>query len=433
MTEEPDVTFYVDTNFFIELRDLGDLPWRELSPEAKRIEVAVARAVISELDRMKEDRSNDRRRNRSRLAFRYIDEAVNGDNFRAVIRQSSPVITLRVCSCVHMAWDEHSSLDRHRADDNLVMCALSEQISGSKYLLSLDRGPRISARLAGLSVIEPPSSWRIDDADSPESNEIKKLKRELAETRATKPEVSLAVADGDGPKRYFEFSYFRVPKLASGLLTELVEEEQVGDHADGWRRGEYLEKYRDYLGRLHTSIEIFSTVHEFTILLKNDSRVTAKKLLLKVLVPEGTLLIGAEKNVETLRASLIPPTLPELKRNPNYLSDLNWLPPVHRGREEPRDPTGFYWQDRPQFDGRSASVICEEFRPQQEFEDHYWVRLLGMDSLSGSIEVKATATNLSHPVEVQVGLKFVGRDMTWKSPEVLALLPKWLAKRISEY
>lgn len=40
----------VDTNCFIQARDLKDLPWREIFPDAARVEVVVVPTVVEELD-----------------------------------------------------------------------------------------------------------------------------------------------------------------------------------------------------------------------------------------------------------------------------------------------------------------------------------------------------------------------------------------------
>ena len=59
---------FVDTNIFIQLRDLATLPWRDLIPDAAEIAIMVARPVVEELDRFKTS-PRDRLRKRSRLAL----------------------------------------------------------------------------------------------------------------------------------------------------------------------------------------------------------------------------------------------------------------------------------------------------------------------------------------------------------------------------
>ncbi len=54
----PTISVFVDTNVFIHLHDLKDLPWHETPPSHDWIEIVVALPVIEELDLKKVDRNN---------------------------------------------------------------------------------------------------------------------------------------------------------------------------------------------------------------------------------------------------------------------------------------------------------------------------------------------------------------------------------------
>ena len=47
------IFLFVDTNAFIQLKDLKDIPWRKLFPKVKEVEILVSSAVIEELDDFK--------------------------------------------------------------------------------------------------------------------------------------------------------------------------------------------------------------------------------------------------------------------------------------------------------------------------------------------------------------------------------------------
>jgi hypothetical protein len=49
MSDETKV-FFVDTNAFLQVRDLKDIPWNELFHGVKAIDLMVAPSVINELD-----------------------------------------------------------------------------------------------------------------------------------------------------------------------------------------------------------------------------------------------------------------------------------------------------------------------------------------------------------------------------------------------
>src|SRR5687767_2423690 len=68
------VTLFLDTNGFIQLRDLKDIPWRKLFRGVKHVRIMVARAVVDELDKHKVS-NKPRQRDRARAALRQIGEA----------------------------------------------------------------------------------------------------------------------------------------------------------------------------------------------------------------------------------------------------------------------------------------------------------------------------------------------------------------------
>jgi hypothetical protein len=47
------IVLFIDTNGFLQVRDLKDLPWTEVFVGAKHIDIMVAPRVIEELDRHK--------------------------------------------------------------------------------------------------------------------------------------------------------------------------------------------------------------------------------------------------------------------------------------------------------------------------------------------------------------------------------------------
>ena len=80
------LALFLDTNAFLHLRDLKDLPWGELVPDVTGVDLLVAPIVVSELDAHKSG-SNRRRRDRSRLALRLIEEASKSPNLAHILRE----------------------------------------------------------------------------------------------------------------------------------------------------------------------------------------------------------------------------------------------------------------------------------------------------------------------------------------------------------
>lgn len=113
------VQLFVDTNAFIQMRDLKDLPWRELFPDAVAIDILISQTVIDELDRLKTG-TNERRRNRARLALRMINAASDTADFSLPLAHSSLALRLVIATGPVPDWSALTKLDRSRADDQLV-------------------------------------------------------------------------------------------------------------------------------------------------------------------------------------------------------------------------------------------------------------------------------------------------------------------------
>ena len=93
--ESDNVTVFVDTNCFIQLRDLKDLPWKELFPGGGTIVIVVASVVMDELDTKKHDR-NQRVRNRARLALNLINEASRTDGMELSLKPGAKPETRKI-------------------------------------------------------------------------------------------------------------------------------------------------------------------------------------------------------------------------------------------------------------------------------------------------------------------------------------------------
>jgi hypothetical protein len=58
---------FLDSNLFLQCRELHELPWNEIAPDEKEILLAISRPVQREIDKLKHD-GNDRRAKRARKA-----------------------------------------------------------------------------------------------------------------------------------------------------------------------------------------------------------------------------------------------------------------------------------------------------------------------------------------------------------------------------
>lgn len=148
----------IDTNAFIQLRDLKDIPWRRVYSEAAQIDLIVIPPVIKELEDFKTG-TNDRRRNRARAALKLIDEAMEQDDLALVLRTTGPVVRLVVQRPMPIDWTLFPHLRSSKTDDQIVAAAAAS--IERAVIFSHDRGPRITGRSMGVEVLKPEEDWHL--------------------------------------------------------------------------------------------------------------------------------------------------------------------------------------------------------------------------------------------------------------------------------
>src|SRR5204863_93943 len=83
---------FTDTNFFLQLKQVTDLPWGTVC-SGKDLVLVVPRAVQKEISRLKSD-GNSRRAKRARSAAGRLMGIAQSTNGRQVIRESAPRIEI---------------------------------------------------------------------------------------------------------------------------------------------------------------------------------------------------------------------------------------------------------------------------------------------------------------------------------------------------
>lgn len=208
---------FLDTNAFLQLRDLSDLPWKDLFGGA-RVILLVGPTVLAELDAHKVS-TNRRRRDRARAALQMIERASLEPQFRLALRELPVAVDLAISDAPAPDWSAHPRLDPNRADDRLVAEALAHN-QGS-VLLSHDAGPRIRARLVGLAAVAPPDSWLLPAEQTDDQRRISSLERALEASLNARPRIEISLPQAvDG---LIEFARVQPPPLGAPEVLRLTE------------------------------------------------------------------------------------------------------------------------------------------------------------------------------------------------------------------
>lgn len=438
---------YIDTNCFIHLRDLKDLPWSDLLEDASEIELVVAPVVIDELDRLKTNREGKRRRDRSRAALDLLEAASIEPGHVVPLKIGPKSLTLRLLQGRRIDWDRWPDLDPARADDQLVASALDDDYEGQVVLVSFDRGPLIRARMSGLKAFASPASWQLPDEADEETREVARLRRELIAAQATRPTLVCTFAHMDG-NGIIQQILPQLPPLSAqvqeGLMSELVHRfpkarlratgsdlydlpmisgySGVGDREVKKYSSDYaafVAKARDTFANLHNRVMEGMRFVQVTYHLENSSQVTAPKLLVRYRANGEYLLVVKESTLESLGGAPCAFDPPDVPRE-RYISPLAGL------HQRDRDPTGFYWLDQPDADG-NATLKCDEFRAGRRWSDTVWA-LVDPSQPTLDLDIHVSATNLAAPVHLTPRIEVREVDADWSEPRVLERLPAWVAE-----
>jgi hypothetical protein len=437
----PTVTVFTDTNAFIQLRDLKDLPWGELFPKVKHVSIMIARSVIGELDKHKVS-TNARRRDRARAALRLIDAASAASDRTITLKEKPVKVTLTISRRLKPDWESLPDLDPTDPDDQLVAATVA--YGQGAVLLSHDSGPRISARDVSLIAYEPPESWLLPLEQSDDERKIAKLKRDLSQALETRPRIEVSIG-GVAPDGSITLIRPVLEPLSTDLVSRLASlyiqgrkrmsltatPDQYAILTGGYSQSDvsrYHEKYDKFeeqvaafFANLHTRITQFALAPAIAFDLANISSVSAADLHVTISIGDG---LGFIADMDDLSSSLEPPTPPERPR-PRDLTELSrrHTPSFEMpALKEELHPTEFEWLERPKASAAKAILGCRDFRPQRRYEGLIWIWPRASLPTSAPFEVIAGAN--SHPdVSARAIVHFEERPGSWHSPAVLAAVP----------
>ncbi len=439
------VQLFADTNVFIQMHDIQALPWRDLFPKAKRIDILVSRAVTEELDRLKDSR-NERQRKRARLAYRMINEALERPDFTLDLPHRTVGLRLIIATGPVPDWSDLPTLNRDKPDDQLV--AEAKSFGGNAVILSHDIGPRVSAARIGIQAVAPPDSWLLQDEESDDKKKVRQLERDLARLINTFPSIVAAFGSLDAPKERFEFV---VPvlqpltpemqgKLAASYLDRHPRkrmEERQSDRDDAFTlhgsRGDSARSYNDKLYEFEKSVATyFSKLHMTMFLarravpveyaIKNDSGVAAQGLRIEVRLNNGAVLFAGEEDAASTLGSAKPPTLPVFEYGQGPFDRIRIANEISLELNRPRDPTGFYWIAKPKGGAAENALQCADYRATRPWESDIWLRPRSKEPVTVTMEI--SATNLPAPVIRTAFVSLEAKQLDWSDPIVKGILPE---------
>lgn len=430
---------FIDTNCFLQMKDFNQIKWRALFPNAEEIALFVCQAVISELDRHKVS-TNRRRKDRARSALQRIEQAADSPGMSLPIRAQSPKVDLVLWPGTPV-WADFPNLDPKSADDYLVAAASSGL--GDGIVFSHDTGPRIRARIAGVRAVCPHDEWLLAPEQTDDQRQIAQLKRELDESKNARPKLQI-ILPVDDP---MTISMWSVPPLGTTLadrLTEIIMRELPEQHVSvrpqsmhsllhdplAITQSQVDAYHQDYVAFVSDLKTYFVTLHEKigrhakaqlpSGAIVNAGNVSAKNITLEVAVKGDIELLADRQDAESVLGSI---ALPKAPSPPRPRAAAYFAEPLMRGQQQPRNPTRFYWTERPELIGSTeASLECKDFRPGREECLFALLHGRGRPPISGKMTVTVSAEH-HEIVSADKDVVFEPAFGSWLHSDIQVMLP----------
>ena len=441
------IPVFVDTNAFIQLRDLKDIPWRKIYPGAKRIDLTVIQPVIKELEGFKTG-PNERRRDRSRAALALIDRAMDEPGMALTLRNSGPIVRLIVAGPARIDWRSFPDFNEGNTDHQVVAAAATH--GGEAVVFSHDRGPRIAARSLGVKTLKPEDEWHLKAEKSEKDRKIEQYERLLNQKH---PAIELRFNTGTENSSHFTFEVPVLAPLDEVSIRQKVElvlaakpQAFFGNPSwqafDPWRPSEEaIDRYKarysqfeedlyQYFQNLHLTVAEMARVISLGYTVVNASSVAAPGLRIGFEVSGGDRLIGSWDEAREYHLKRRPyPSPPKAPRSrlDFYAPTLSNLLEANRGGDlASRDPVAFYWADDPETGAAKGALQCQDFRARRSFDDEILVGLSDLSASPGSLLMEISASNTTRPLRANLTYELVEREADWADPAVIELMRSFL-------
>jgi PIN domain len=455
-------TVFVDTNFFLQLRDPAELPWAEVSGE-RELFVMVPRVVQGEIDKLKQDGSS-RRSKRARRASSLLRRVIHSADATLVVREANPRVLLGFPPPVAQGITRPSTLDPLRADDQIVAEILDYSVahpSEDVFLLTNDTGPMLTARYHNVRFVAVPESWLLEPEPDERDKTIQDLKRRLDALERTHPILEISAWKQDRQINALEEEIPLFETLPERIIDQLVEE--IGDRcpmsdefglsgtellfrrtaAVGLGRHcrytqpteDEIRKYRevdypDWLKRVKEFLvdaprRLNGRTHSTNIQLRirNSGTVPANNAVVEFEAGGDVFIQAApesrghtQQGVSTDMRLPRPPEPPSGHFDETHsglsaasgfgLSSAEAMLSPTRKLPAERNRNTFYWAVRPLGPAKLLSLTCEEVRHGNDAEEFSIIVVFSQSkSTSGVVSCKFSATNLPEPSKFTIPIK----------------------------
>ena len=217
------VSYFVDTNLFLQCRPLEELDWTPWKG-FEEVRLIVSRPVQREIDYRK-NKGSDRPANRARVASAVFRKML--PNGKKVVREAGPRVTLSVEPQLSYDRALEDQLDYRERDDQLVgtLHGFARRHEGTDArLLTHDTTPLYTAQGLGLAADVIPDNWLLPPESTATERELTSLRSENARLKKAEPSCSIRCADRSGAElESYRADATRFEPLTNEQIDELTQ------------------------------------------------------------------------------------------------------------------------------------------------------------------------------------------------------------------
>lgn len=187
---------FLDTNLFLQCRDLKELPWKEIADEDELL-LLIPKTVENEIDRQKAE-GNTRRGKRARKTSAFFREIVLSDNPSFVINENNPRVEVSFPDISPTETITVEALDLTRPDDRIISEICNYKTINPNdivLLLTNDSYPMRMCKKLNIAFQVIPESWLLPPETDERDKKITELEKKLAKIEKSNPVIELQSYD----------------------------------------------------------------------------------------------------------------------------------------------------------------------------------------------------------------------------------------------
>lgn len=184
--------FFLDTNVFLQCRDLKDLPWQDIA-DGHDLHLLIPRPVQEEIDKHKSD-GGTRRGKRARKVSAFFRDIILSDSMSIVIKESNPHIEVTFPDSKSSNSSTIESLDMTRADDRIideVYTYKNDHQDSLVFLFTHDTNPMLTCKKIGIPFCVVPDDWLLPPEPDARDKKINELEQKLKNIEQIHPHVEI--------------------------------------------------------------------------------------------------------------------------------------------------------------------------------------------------------------------------------------------------